>query len=213
MITRREAIIGGAGLAAAGSVSAVSLAVDPDPVVILWHKLEAARKLVSEKSAHAEALHDAIPEAHRGAVWNLKVSVETPVAFQKNGDALIPTEYRTMDYTREALETLLDNGRDGIPEYKARLRDGLARLEGLEQEWHAARADYEAAEAETDRLYGVCDDIEAKITSTPATSPEGVACKLKLAIRQFGFFSPDDQPEPLRLTLKAAITDIETLAR
>jgi hypothetical protein len=209
MFTRREMIAGSAGLAAAGSVSAVSLAVDPDPVVILWHKLEAARKLASEKSAHAEALHDAIPEAYKGPLDGLRVNV-THITRNDAGEVI---ERKPYTVSREWIAETLTSKTPPAESFKASLRDGLAELDRLEREWHAARADYEAAEAETDRAYDVCDALENEITSTPATSPEGIGCKLKLAIRQFGFFSPDDQPEPLRLTLKAAITDIETLAR
>lgn len=193
MFTRREVIAGSAGLAAAGSVSPAALAVDPDPVVILWHKLEAARKVASEKSARAEALHDAIPAPYKGSPDNFRVPVEHITRRDGGG-----TERTIYMLSRAEIEAYFEGERVGgwppAESYKARLRKGLEELDRMEAEWHVARAPWESAETETLEALAECDHIEDEIAATPATTREGIACKIEVAVRSVELYTPDGQP-------------------
>lgn len=184
MISRREVLASGAGLAVAGTAAAASIAVDP--VVALYKALEVARSVASEKLEHADRIFDTIPPKYQVHYWECRQKVEGyPAHRSKENGMLYGSMMPCGEMTRFQIEKELEGRSFMQPtdDYMARLREGLARLEaGPEAEWQAAREDYERAVEDQEKALEVCDRLEDEIMETPATSPEGIICKVRLGL-------------------------------
>lgn len=182
-LTRRQAVTGGAALAFVSAASVEAKA--HDPLVDLereWHK---TNDRAHELQEQADEMKGGEPQFGPILNWTGAQGRTMGIQLPENIDAI------EKDLRRAARYGNADKGvHQAISRFVAKLRDDLEALcEAREAEWE--RRGILALEREAEALWERADKLEMQILETPATTPEGVAVKLRMSASHLGFCEED----------------------
>jgi hypothetical protein len=189
-ITRRGVIksagtaLAVASMAGAAIKSCQADASQPDPVLPLFEEWKSGAVAVEAAGEEVSRAWDSLPEWCRGGLSLNKEHIEREarelrsVFFLHNGPEWSAEDRAEMKRRHEVSIRLSESYRT----------EALREFEKMEATWKATRdrSGLHEAERRADELSGHLHDLEKRIQETAATTPAGIAAKLRVALGQNG---------------------------